>query len=195
MGQVSTLTIGSNTYNVYALTADPLADANAYMAAHVNASSWTSATDDRKKMALVSAARMIDRERWSGEVLVGGQSTKWPRTGATNSGDAVADGTPDDIALGEFEYALALLSDASLLNKNTTASNVSSVGAGSAQVSFFYPLPGTSTRWPLPVNDLLAGYLAGAAAGVDIISPYVGGADTSESAFTDIDADRSEGFA
>lgn len=195
MAQVATVTISAVNYNVYALTANALTDANDYFAAHIDAAEWTAATDDTKKKALVSAFRMIERELWSGAKVSGAQATEWPRTGATKDGVTVADGTPDNIALGEFEFALVLLKDASTLNKTSTASNVSSIGAGSAQVSFFYPLPGSSTRWPLPVNDLLAGYLAGSATGVDIISPYVGGADASESDFSSLDADRSEGFA
>lgn len=195
MAQISTFTIGAITYSVYALTADPLADFNAYIGGHINAATLAAATDDTKKRALVSAFRAIERERWSGEVLVDGQATRWPRTGATKDGVEVDDGTPDDIANGEFEFAISLMSDASLLNKNSTASNISSVGAGSASVSFFYPLPGSSTRWPLPVNDLLAGYLAGAGSSLDVLGPYVGGGDANEGIFTDIDADRSEGFA
>ncbi len=195
MAVVATLTIGANSYTVYGLTSDPLDDANDYFAAHIDAAEWTAATDDTKKKALVSSFRMIEREDWSGETLVDPQATDWPRTGATRGGETVADGTPDDIAVGEFEFALSLLKDASLLGKNTTASNIQSVAAGSANVSFFYPLPGVATRWPLVVNDLLAPYLAGSSAGVDIITPFVGGADQSESAFTDLDADRSEGFA
>jgi len=195
MGQVATLTIGAVNYNVYALTSDALTDANNYFAAHLYASEWNAQTSDGKKQALITAFRAIEREIWSGEKLVPGQSTEWPRTGATKNGVAVPDGVPDDIAIGEFELALYLLKDAALLTKTSTASNIKGVGAGSARVDFFYPLPGSATKWPLPVNDLLAGYLAGSATGVDIISPYVGGADSSESDFTSLDADRSEGFA
>ena len=195
MATTATLTIGSDSFTVYALTSAPLADANTYFAAHFDAPQWTASTDDRKKQALVTAFRMIEREDWSGALLVDGQATKWPRTGATRRGESVADGTPDDIALGQFELALYLLKDASLLTKINTASNISSVGAGSAQVSFFYPLPGQTTKWPLPANALLVPYLAGSSAGVDIISPFVGGLDAAESSFTDLDADRTEGFA
>lgn len=196
MGQVSTFTISGNTYSVYALTADPLADANQYFAAHIDAAEWTASTDDNKKKALVTAFRAIERERWSGTKLVEAQTTQWPRTGATKDGVVVPDGVPDDIALGEFELALYTLKDTSTLTNTSTASNVQSVGAGSARVSFFYPLPGSATRWPLPVNDLLAGYLAGAGASLGtILGPYVGGGDANETSITSTDADRSEGFA
>lgn len=195
MATTATLTIGAVNYTVYALTADPLQDANDYFAAHLDAAEWAAATDDKKKQALITAQRAIDREEWSGEELVPGQGTDWPRTGATRYGETVADGTPDDIALGEFELALYLLKDASLIAKTSTASNIKSVGAGSAKVDFFYPLPGSTTKWPLPVSLLLVPYLAGSAAGVDIITPYVGGLDAGTSDFTSLDADRTEGFA
>lgn len=196
MGMVSTITISAITYDVYALTSNPVADADGYMAANADAAEWVAATTLQKQQAIITAKRAIDRESWSGEVLVDGQANKWPRTGATNNGTAVDDGTPDDIVIGEFELALSILKDKSVLLKNSTASNVSSVKAGSAQVSFFYPLPGSASRWPLPVNDLLAGYLGGAASGVDLMTPYVGGSggadDLGVSDFTSADGERSE---
>lgn len=199
MAQVSTITISAIVYNVYAFTADPLTDANNYFAAHIDAAEWTAATTLQKQQALISAFRMIEREDWSGDPLVDGQATDWPRTGATKDGVVVDDGTPDDIAWGEFEFALYLLKDRSNLTKNSTASNVEKVKAGSAEVTFFYPLPGSTTRWPLPVNDHLAGYLAGSTTGVDILSPYVGGSggvdDLGVSDFDSLDGDRSEPFA
>lgn len=191
MAIVSTITIGAVTYNVYAFTADPVADANGYLAANIDAAAWTAATTLQKQQAIITAFRMIERERWSGVKLVSSQPTEWPRTGATKYGEVVPDGVPDDIANGEFELALALLKNAAILGATSTASSVKGVGAGSARVDFFYPLPGSTTKWPLPANDLLAPYLDGSF-GISAILPYVG---TGESDFTSLDADRSEGFA
>lgn len=196
MGQVATLDIGTNTYSVYALTTDPVDDANDYFSARLGASAWTDATTADKKRALVSAVRWMDRSvTWSGTVAdsVTPQPLQWPRDGATCNGEAVPDGTvPDNLALAEFELALALLGDASAQDSSGQGSNVKSVGAGSAQVEFFSSTVDTSTdtRLPQPAHDLVKcyfgsqGLIAGTASGVD-----------SESAFGPCDFDRSEGFA
>ena len=191
MAIVSTITIGADTFSVYAITSDPVADADSYFAAHIDAAEWTVATTLTKQQALISSFRMIEQNEWTG--TPDSSASQFPGTGITKRGEAVADGTPDDIAHGQFEFALALLKDADQLNKNSTASNVKGVGAGSAKVEFFYPLPGSSTRWPLQVNGYLAGYLD-ASNDITALKPYVNGTSV-ETGFTDLDGDRSEGFA
>lgn len=176
MGMVSTITISAVNYSVYALTSDPVADADAYFAARVGAAVWTASTTLQKQQGLISAARMIDRRaEFSGEETSASQPLEWPRDGAMNCGVAITDGTvPDDIALAEFELALALLISADIQNSASTGSNVRSVKAGSAAVEFFIPtiISGDATQFPQPVQELLGCYLAGA--GTDI-GPFVDG--------------------
>lgn len=165
MGQVATVSIGANTYSVYALTANAVADANEYMAARLGASAWTSASSNEKKQSLVSAVRFIDRAvNWSGvqSDIVTPQPLQWPRDGANCDGVSVTDGTvPDNFAAAEFEMALILLNDATVQNDSGTGSNIKRVKAGSAEVEFFTPTIDTSseTRLPTVVNDLVGCYV------------------------------------
>lgn len=148
MTEVATITIGAVNYSVYGVTSDALSDANNYFAASLGAAEWTAASTTTKQQALVTAFRAIERELWSGTKLDPAQTTEWGRTGATKNGVVVDDGIPLDIVYGQFEMALYFLKDASNVSKPNTASNVKSVKAGSAQVNFFYPLPGSTLRWP-----------------------------------------------
>lgn len=193
----STITIGGNTYHVYALTADPVADADAYLAARIG-STWSTATTLQKQQALISAARMLDRAVfWSGVKSDAAQDLQWPRDGASDActGEPVPDGTiPDEIALAEFELANILFVDATAQDSPGTGSNVKRVAAGSASVEFFSPTTDTpiDTRLPTPVNDLVACLFA--------TTEGLGGATSFgtdvESSFDDPDerAERSEGF-
>lgn len=169
MAIISTITIGSDTFSVYALTADPVADADSYLAAKIG-STWSTASTLQKQQALVSAARMMDRAvSWSGDKTVDAQPREWPRDGAKdgcNGDEAVPDGTtPDAIAHGEFELADALFLDATVQASTGTGSNVKSVKAGSAKVEFFTGTAGTTdeTRLPTVVNDLVSCFIEGSA--------------------------------
>jgi len=200
MATIYTITIGSVDYLSYALdpdrapNPDPLQDAEDYLAAHVNAAEWAAATTLQKQQALVTAFRMIERETWSGTAV---GASAWPRTGAICNGTAYPDdGTvPDVIAQGQYELALYLLKDASILEKSSQASNIKAVGAGSAKVEFFYGVaPGSSiTKWPLPAHELMACYLSGGGVSTDVLGPFVG--EASDPFFSADDSDRSEGFA
>lgn len=176
MGQVSTLTIGANTYSVYALTADPIADAKAYFAGRLGTSSWDSADSTTQKTALVTAVRFLDRGvLWSGVQTdpTTPQPLQWPRDSATCRGDSVTDNTvPDNIVHGEFELALALLEDEAIQDGTGSGSNVKEVGAGSAKVVFFRPTQGdaTETRFPTVVSELVVCYQAGSSLGGPLAS-------------------------
>lgn len=195
MGMISTVTIGAVSHSVYAITADAVQDADDYLDARIGASPWAAASADDKKRALVSAARWIDRVvSFSGTETVDGQPRAWPRDGATCGSATIADGTvPDDLAYAEFELAFILVLDATKQDSSTQGSNVKSVGAGSASISFFSATTGTSQDTPLPAVawDLIKcligstiGYAVGLASGID---------DDSE--FCPDDFDRSEGYA
>ncbi len=163
MAVISTITIGADTFSVYALTADPVADADSYLAARIG-STWSAATTLEKQQSIISAARMLDRSvNWSGEKTVATQPREWPRDGATCDSESVTDGTtPDVIATAEFELANILFLDATVQDSAGTGSNVKVVKAGSATVEFFTPtigVEGGETRLPTTVNDLVMCYL------------------------------------
>lgn len=164
MAIISTITIGSTDYSVYALTSDPVADADAYLAARIG-STWATATTLQKQQSIITAARVLDRSvRWVGTKTVASQAREFPRDGMINgcTGEAITDGTiPDDIAYAEFELAGLLFTDASIADSTGTGSNVRRVKAGSAEVEFFQSTIDVefSTRLPTPVNDLARCYM------------------------------------
>jgi hypothetical protein len=162
MAAVETITIGSDVFSVYGLgNADPVADADTYFAATFG-ETWSALSTLEKQQAIISAHRLMDRAiLWSGTKTVAAQPCQWPRDGATNgcTSEAVTDGTtPDDIAYGEFELAMAIAADSTLLSSSGTGTNTKRVKAGSAEVEFFQPTAGTNdeTRLPQNVHDLVA---------------------------------------
>jgi hypothetical protein len=167
MGVVATITISTVDYYVYGLTSDAVGDADDYFAAALGAAEWTAATTLQKQQALISAARFLDRALiWSGTATADPQDLKWPRDGATCRSTVITDGTiPDNIVLGEFELALALLKDPDLLTSSTgTGSNIRRAKAGSAEVEYFRPTIGTvgDVRVPRQVWDLVGCYTTAA---------------------------------
>lgn len=178
MGQVATITISAVNHSVYAITTDAVADADGYFGARLGAASWTAATTLSKQQALVSATRMLDRRAtFSGTKTVAAQALQWPRDSATRCGEAVTDGTiPNEIVYGMFELALSLLVDADIQNAANNGSNVESVKAGSAGVSFFVPTAtsGDATIFPTPVMELVRCYLD-SASDVAAGAPFVDG--------------------
>lgn len=203
MAIVSTITIGADTYSVYALTSDAVADANSYFAARLDAAEWNggSVTTLTKQQALITAVRFLDRGMlWSGTQTdtATPQPLEWPRDSATCRGDAVTDGTiPDDFAHGEFELALALLKDAAIQNSPDAGSNLRRAKAGSAEVEFFRPTQSAAdtTRFPQVVHELVGCYAQGTTT-----APFVDGTDSeaadesSHFSTTDNSYDLSRGF-
>jgi hypothetical protein len=126
-----TVDIGAETYDVYA----DVDFADLYLAADIQRSAaWAALDTDTKGKALVTATRLLMRLQWK-------------------------DGVPDiDGPPAEVQQACALLAadiaaQPKLGDSGSTASNVKSVGAGSARVEFFRPTEGA----PLPTAafDLL----------------------------------------
>jgi hypothetical protein len=200
MGTVSNVTIGTDVFSVYALTADPVADATSFWNGRLGAeaTAWGAATSDNRKKALVTASDWIDRavgSLFSGTKTVDSQPREFPRDGASYCGTAVPDGTtPDALAFATFWLAGALLVNSSLAGGSGTGSNVKRAKAGSAEVEFFSPTIGsaTDTRLPVTAMDYLKCLFSGA--GVSIAAGMSSGVSSS-SAFGPCDFKRSEGFA
>jgi len=168
-GTVSTVSIGSDTFSVYALTASPNVDATTFWNGRIGtyADAWTAATADNQNRSLVMAVDWLDRAtgpNLSGTKTVASQDLEWPRDGATCDGTAVADGTtPESIAEATFWLAGSLLSDSSQASSTGTGSNVKEAKAGSASVTFFTPTINTAsdTRLPIVALDYVRCYLDG----------------------------------
>ena len=158
MAVIDTITIGADTFSVYALTAaNAVAETTTFWNGRLGAEAdaWNAAVlaaADNEKRAMVAAADWIDRAlTFTGDVTVVGQPRAWPRDGAQDCGTAVADGTtPDDIFYAQCWLAGAILVDNAASSSVGTGSNVKRVGAGSASVLFFRPTEGTATDVRLP---------------------------------------------
>jgi len=196
---VTTVTISTIDYYVYALTADPVADADAFWGARLGeaATAWAAASDDDKKKALVMASDWIDRSTdWTGTVTVEGQPRDWPRDGATNqcTGESITDGTvPYALAEATFWLAGEIIVDPSIVDSSGEGSNIKKVEAGSAKVTYFSSTQGgaTDTRLPTTANDYLKCF---SASSTSIIAPS-GSGDDEDSHFCEDDWRRSEGFS
>ncbi len=159
-----TLTVGTNSYSTRA-------EADTYLDASARASSWKANSPSNRDRFLISAFREIEKQRYLG-VRTGGdaQSTQFPRDGIENcdgigrSGDTPA---PIEVQEAQIELAFEISQDPELEGKASTGSNVKSVGAGSAKVSFFQPGRDASgrqgTRFPTIVQELLRCFLSGGA--------------------------------
>jgi hypothetical protein len=156
---VATVTIGSSSYEVYS----DLEYANEYLAADFTATAWRDETDeDQQKRALVSGARLLDRQQWPGEKEDEDQLEAWPRTGVSG----VEDGEiPQAVIDANALLAKYIHEGSTLETSTTTANNTKRLKAGSAEIEYFFPLS-NGTRLPLPVMELLAGLLGTAGSAI-----------------------------
>ena len=174
------LVVGTNSYA-------SLADADAYFLDSIRASMWVAYTADMRSAGLVEATRVLERMKWKGEKEISTQALAFGRTGLTGTeGEAL---TPAETLItageGQFEYALALLNDASILDSSdATGSNIKSMKAGSARMEFFRAT--TGSRFPVIVMDILGAFLQSGGSMLGL-KPTVTGT-CNESGFEDRDA-------
>lgn len=159
MALVAWPAVGANSYS-------SRADADTYFADQLNTAVWDAATDADKDKALITATRLLDRETWQGDKTDPDQPLAFPRTGLTDlDGDALPDDELPGLFLqGFWELAQAILGDVKLMTSGSTASNIQSVKAGSAGVTFFRPNEGT--RWPDWLQTLFGPFMLSAVSGV-----------------------------
>lgn len=162
-----TLTVGTNTYINQS-------DADTYFAESINNTAWTALSSTQKEQYLVTATRMIDRQTWAGDKTVSNQTLAWPRTSVVDRyGNAVnSAAVPLDIINAECELAFAISVDPSVLTVKNQSSNIKSVKAGPAEVTFMRPI--IAGKFPQVVQELLGQYLTSS---VNIATPTVSGDD------------------
>lgn len=148
-----------------------LEDAKTYIGARFGPSyrAWEALTDDDKNRTLVSATSYIDSLQWQGTAtgIVNGNVTflQWPRSGIEGVDSATV---PAAIVNATFELAVLIVGDPDLPQNADSGSNVQSMGAGPAQMSFFRPTfaaNGTASVLPPLVNRMIGQWLAGAGVG------------------------------
>ncbi len=157
MTSPATVTISSNTYNVYV----DQATCAAYLAASLSvpAVGWSAAPSTQQAQAMVMAARMFDRQTWQG-TQVPGSPLQWPRTNVVDKfGNAVPSSSiPQDIINGFCELAAQLFSDPALQDQLSSRWNIQSFNGGPATVTYFHPQQGD--RFPMVVQELVGPYFA-----------------------------------
>lgn len=130
-------TIDSTDFDVFGTVA--LADAYLLGSISPNAVAWRAAVADTRARGLIESTRLLLEE---GLVLTDGVT---PVTIAN---------APDGVLNAAYELAAALVKTPSLSLAANTGKNIESVGAGSAQVTFFGPEDGS--RFPPTIERLLA---------------------------------------
>jgi len=200
MAVIDTVTIGTDTFSVYALV---LTEANENTDTFWNGrlgaerTAWEAATEDDQNRAMVAAADWIDRAlNFTGDKTVASQDRAWPRDNATNNctGTPIADGTtPDDIFYTQAYLAGAILVDNSAATGGTQGSNIKKVAAGSANVEFFKPTINTASdvRLPQVAHDYSKCYTESTAS---LTGPTASGT-SQPSSFCEDDFEWNEGMA
>ena len=182
-----TVTISAVSYNVYVV----VADADDYLSASLYATDWTGATADDQARALVMATRLLDRQEWDGSKAESANTQDWPRSGLSDeNGDTISDlAIPQFLKDATAELALVLLGSQDV--ETFTETEIQSVSAGSAQVTFFRDGSSATKRFPTAVQELVGDYLAGSNSSGLI--PYASGVD--EDTIVDINSDLESGYA
>lgn len=170
---MGTVTISGNDFTIYGTQGAAVIHHSASLG--TDAAAFSAASGDNQAKSLVEATRMIDRMKWNSDAETHALRAALQRDWA--GGDQFV------FHLACYELAAMLLANPSLKNEAQSGSNVASVGAGPAQVSFFRPTLGITGPLPKIIHDLVGEYLAGR----DSTGGEAFGTDA-ESSFDDTDA-------
>lgn len=122
-----------------------VAQADEYLAASLHAGTdWSGSTDTTKGQALVTATRILDRQKWRADY-----DTQAERLAVQAILDACC------------EMALALVQGSDFQSEQTTTQKLQTIKAGSVSLTYFRGAEGRPHRFPTIVNELLRDYLAG----------------------------------
>lgn len=131
---------------------------------------WLLLSTDDKSRTMVSATSYIDSLQWQGTPtgLVNGNVTflQWPRSGIDGVDPLTV---PTQIVNATFELAVLIAAAPDLVQNVDSGSNVQSMGAGPASLSFFRPTfaaNGSATVLPPLINRMIGQWLAGSGAGL-----------------------------
>ena len=139
---MKTIDIGADSYLAYA----DVEDADTYLGAAFHAGTdWSGASETSKGQALVTATRILDRQRWADAY-----DTQAERE------------VVGDIVNASIEMALSLIQGSDVQTAQSTGQALQSIRAGSVALTYFRGAEGKPHRFPTIVNELLRDYLAGA---------------------------------
>jgi hypothetical protein len=198
---VGTVSIAGKTFDIYGEhiidDAGPpvVLSASSYFAGTLNATAWDSASIDDQARALVTAGRIFDKQLWVGSMTdpTTPQPLAWPRTGVPTCDGIVADPNqiPERVIFGSYEYALAILQDATTQTQTNTGSNVRRVlerkKVGDLETEdeteYFSATnsgANAATRFPATVQEYISCYVGGQLGGATVVG-------AAESVFIDWD--------
>lgn len=153
-----TLIVGTNTYVT-------LAEYNTFLDEILGAN--IDADDTTKQRSLITAFNIFQVADWQGSKTVDTQTAAWPRTDVFCDGEEIDPNTvPVNIENGQMQYANLMISNQSLVDNPTGASQtgIKRAGAGSATVEFFSNNANLTIeaerRFPTPVWELVECFLA-----------------------------------
>jgi len=176
-----TITIGSASTTIYGSYADAVDYVTLMFGAQYTA--WLALGVEDRGRSLVAATRYLDAQVWNDDA-----DTFVER-------DALAVDGVDVFAVASYELAVLIAADPSLTSNLSAGSNIQSVSAGGAGVSYFAPATveaGTATKLPTIVQRLIGAYLG--TGSVSVIGGF-GNAGDCESPFSECeDYDRGEPY-
>lgn len=131
-----------------------------YLAGTFQADAWRAADDDTKNRAIVTACRLLDRQKWKGSKNDTDNTLEWPRadTGVAGVEDDVI---PDKFLWAVSELASALVDGSDVQDTQNQAQKIQSLRAGSVAITYFRGAEGQPLRFPLIVWELIRDFLLG----------------------------------
>ena len=113
-----------------------IADADTYFETRIDSAEWTSATDEIKEQALVTASQLVDNHAWIGSAVSSSQALAWPRKNAIYIDDRLGlqvtiaqNEIPSRVKTAVYEQALHLVNNEDLLAGTTQTFESISVGS------------------------------------------------------------------
>lgn len=128
-------TVGGANADTYAT----VAEADAYHAARLHATSWSGATTPTKEAALKEACRLLDAAfPWTGAAVASTQALCWPRSGMSDrNGFAIATTViPKALKDAQAEFARQLIDADRAADNDAEKQGLTSVKAGPVALTF-----------------------------------------------------------
>lgn len=158
---MATITISGTDFTVYS----DVATADAYFLGSTQYATWAAYTADQKARGLVSASRLLDRQTWTGTLTAISPESglAWPRTSVTDCyGDAVDSETiPDAVIEASQLLALYILGSDTFETSSSTEDRTKRLKADTVEIEYFRANESDSTKYPLPVMELIGCFLSG----------------------------------
>lgn len=145
-----TITVGTGSETIHGTYAGAVAYVDVMYGDAYDA--WTALTADNRKKTLAAAVRYLNAQSWNEDADTFAER------------DAIT-----AFATAQYELAVLIASDPSVTQSLTQGSNIASMSAGSASLTYFAPTTleqGTATKLPVVVDRLVGEYLATSSATV-----------------------------